>query len=40
VLSALGTKPPSNGNGSAPGGKLEADEMLPNEFEDVHEEEI
>jgi acetolactate synthase-1/3 small subunit len=39
VLSALGTKPDPNGNGSARGVKLEADEILPNEFENVHEEE-
>jgi acetolactate synthase I/III small subunit len=40
VLSALGTKPESNGHGIAPGSKLEADEIIPNEFENVHEEEI
>ncbi len=40
VLSALGGKRATNSNGSAPGGKLDADEILPNEFENVHEEEI
>lgn len=40
VLSALGGKRPTNSNGSVPGGKLEVDEILPNEFENVHEEEI
>jgi hypothetical protein len=39
VLSALGSKPASNGNRSGYSGKLEADEILPNEFENVHEEE-
>ena len=40
VLSALGTKPAANGHGSVPGGKLDADEILPNQFENVHEEEM
>src|SRR5581483_10489704 len=40
VLSALGTKAASNGHGTTPGSKLDADEILPNEFENVHEEEI
>ena len=40
VLSALGGKSAANSNGRLPGGKLDADEILPNEFENVHEEEI
>jgi acetolactate synthase I/III small subunit len=40
VLSALGTGPEPNSNGGVHGSKLEADEILPNEFENVHEEEI
>jgi acetolactate synthase I/III small subunit len=40
VLSALGTGPETHSNGSAHHSKLEADEILPNEFENVHEEEI
>jgi acetolactate synthase I/III small subunit len=40
VLSALGSKPAANGHGSALGSKLDADDILPNEFENVHEEEM
>lgn len=40
VLSALGGKSAAHSNGSVRGSKLEADEILPNEFENVHEEEI
>jgi acetolactate synthase-1/3 small subunit len=40
VLTALGGKSPANSNGGFSGGKLEVDEILPNEFENVHEEEI
>jgi acetolactate synthase-1/3 small subunit len=39
VLSALGSKTAVTGNGTGYSGKLEADEILPNEFENVHEEE-
>ncbi|HEX6772296.1 MAG TPA: acetolactate synthase small subunit [Acidobacteriaceae bacterium] len=40
VLSALGSKPAANGHGRALGSKLDADDILPNEFENVHEEEM
>jgi len=45
VLSALGSRPKANGNGDNHGSKLDfhgnlGDEILPNEFENVHEEEI
>ena len=39
VLKALGSKAAASGNGTGYSGKLEADEILPNEFENVHEEE-
>src|ERR1700751_318523 len=40
VLSALGGKASADGNGEDYGSKLDLDEMLPNQFENVHEEEI
>jgi len=45
VLSALGSRPKADGNGDNHGSKLDfhgnlGDEILPNEFENVHEEEI
>jgi acetolactate synthase-1/3 small subunit len=40
VLSALGGKPKADSNGADYGSKLELDEILPNQFENVHEEEI
>ena len=40
VLSALGGKPSSDGNGADYSSKLDLDEILPNQFENVHEEEI
>ena len=39
VLSALGSKPNADGNGTGYSSKLDLDEILPNEFENVHEEE-
>jgi acetolactate synthase I/III small subunit len=39
VLSALGSKPNADGNGTDYSSKLDLDEILPNEFENVHEEE-
>jgi acetolactate synthase-1/3 small subunit len=45
VLSALGSKPGTDGNGADYSSKLNlngdlGDEILPNQFENVHEEEI
>jgi acetolactate synthase-1/3 small subunit len=40
VLSALGSKSNANGNGADYSSKLDLEEILPNEFENVHEEEI
>jgi acetolactate synthase-1/3 small subunit len=40
VLSALGSKSNANGNGADYSSKLDLDEILPNQFENVHEEEI
>jgi acetolactate synthase-1/3 small subunit len=40
VLSALGSKPSTDGNGADYSSKLDLDEILPNQFENVHEEEI
>jgi acetolactate synthase I/III small subunit len=39
VLSALGSKPKADGNGADYSSKLDLDEILPNQFENVHEEE-
>jgi acetolactate synthase-1/3 small subunit len=40
VLSALGSKAKADGDAGDYGSKLDMDEILPNEFENVHEEEI
>ena len=40
VLSALGSNPSTDGNGADYSSKLDLDEILPNRFENVHEEEI
>jgi acetolactate synthase-1/3 small subunit len=40
VLSALGGKAKADGDAADYGSKLDMDEILPNEFENVHEEEI
>jgi acetolactate synthase-1/3 small subunit len=40
VLTALGTKAAANGQRGAQDAKFDADEILPNEFENVHEEEL
>ena len=40
VLSALGSKSATDGNIAAYSSKLDLDEILPNQFENVHEEEI